>query len=749
MARQAVPVEINKFNAGLNTDASPLTAPDNTCSELENMVLNFDGSLQRRLGMNVEAEHEIITTTIPNANTTNIAVTTYLWKNAGGDPEQNISVVQIGDRLDFFVLEDGEAVSANITYSFTVPVGNNTTAFSYSVVDGILIVASGVKTPYSFTFEAPNIFTPTPITLYIRDLFGVEDIVDGVDLYSGEGLQTRPSTSTDAHIYNLRNQGWGIPRLDGNNEGLEDPIDAFLGESGNTYPSNSDTLTAALYADPEDTDNRTIERFFAENLYKNPLGSTKSAQGYYIIDALERGSSRLQNNASNQTLYPDLNHPLATLPQDTTPGGPTVVGEFAGRIWYGGFSGQIIDGDNLSPRLSSYVLFTKLVNNPTDVNKCYQEGDPTSKFNADIVDTDGGFIRLNEAYGVKSLTNLLASLVVGASNGFWRIVGGTDNGFTATNYIVEKISSNGASSRDSIVVADNSIFYWGEDAIYQLGLNEQGGWGSKNISTGNIQKLFDGIDKANRANVKGHYDGFERKIRWIYYNLTSEGAETRELVLDLNLSAFYVNVIKNVPGFTAKVVSPYLGLPYQIPSSDPTSVFRREVGYVALTQLTPTVSYTFSLYRDEDFRDWAFTNGQGVDAEAFFVTTHLSGTDFLREKQIPFLVAHLRRTETAFEMEGSEIVPTNRSSCLIQSRWDWADSNNSNKWSRPFQAYRYRRHWIPEDVNSEFDYGFETIRSRNKIRGTGKVVSFKFFTEPERDLHLYGWSMIFQVQGTI
>ncbi len=748
MARSAAPVEINKFNAGLNTDASPLTAPDNTCTETENMVFNFDGSLQRRLGMNVEDAYELIDTSVTDAGTTNVAVTTYLWKNAGGNPDSSVNVVQVGDRLDFFLLEDGEAVSPSLTYSYTMPVGNFTTPFSYSVVDGILIVASGIKNPYSFVFTLPNTFSVSPFTLYTRDLWGIQDVVDSVDLYQGEGLQTRPTTETDAHIYNLRNQGWGIPRVEANTEALDDPIDSFLAVSSNKYPSNSDTLTAALYADPEDTDNRTIERFFPDNLFKNPLGSTKSAQGYYIIDALERGQSRLTNNDNNQTLYPTLNHDITTVPQDTTPGGPTVVGEYAGRVWYGGFSGQNVDGDDLSPRFSSYVLFSRLVNNPTDINRCYQEGDPTSKFNADIVDTDGGFIRLNEAYGIKSFTSIAASLVVGASNGFWRIVGGTDNGFTATSYIVEKISSNGAAARDSIVIAENNIFYWGDDGIYQLGLSE-GGWKAQNISKGRIQKLFDAISPENRANVRGHYDSYERKIRWIYNNLTNEGAETRELILDLNLTSFYVNVVQNVPGYTVKVVSPYLGLPYQLLSSDPSSVYRREVGYVVLTRYAPTIAYTFSLYRDEDFRDWIFTDSVGVDAESHIVTSHLSGTDFLREKQIPFLVAHLRRTETAFEMDGDEIVPTNQSSCMVQARWDWADSNSSGKWGRPFQAYRYRRHWMPEDVNDEYDYGFQTTRTRNKIRGTGKVVSFKFYTEPNKDLHLYGWSMIFQVQGTI
>src|SRR5690606_29454498 len=112
--------------------------------------------------------------------------------------------------------------------------------------------------------------------------------------------------------------------------------------------------------------------------------------------------------------------------------GPTCIAEFAGRLFYGGFSGEIIDGDKRSPRMSSYILFSQLVKSVDDIKKCYQEGDPTSKENPDLVATDGGFFRINEAYGIQSIINVGTSLLILARNGVWRVYGGSDYGFDAT-----------------------------------------------------------------------------------------------------------------------------------------------------------------------------------------------------------------------------------------------------------------------------------------------------------------------------
>lgn len=770
MARTVSAVEINQFNAGIITDRSPLTSQDNSSLEEENFILNIDGSRNRRLGMDFENDYQEITTTTTGGATTDLGTSSYTWTNAGGDPQKKILVVQFGIEIKFFDL-DADPISTSLIDTHVFTGASNTQEFSYAVVDGILVVVTGLKTIAKFEYNGGTI-TDSTSRLLIRDLFGVEDIVSSVDITRGTAVQNRPASLSDNHLYNLRNQSFGIPRLNANLETKADPITAFFSNSGSLYPSNSDTVIEALYNDAQDTDNRTVDRFFSKDLFNNPLGTSRAAQGYFIIDALDRGTSRLANESANRTRYSDLTHAVTDLPDDETPGGPTAVAEFAGRVWYGGFPGEVIDGDSYSPKMSSYVLFSKVVDSAPDIISCYQEGDPTSKTSPDIIDTDGGFIRLNGAYGIKALINLGSSLMIVATNGVWRIVGG-DNGFTATTYIVEKITDRGASNSDSIVVVDNTFMYWGDDAIYHIRTDQFGSYTAANLTLGKIQSLYNTIPIDDKRHVRGQYDSYERKVRWLYYNRTTLEDEGKELVLHLDLQAFALNAIKQFPGNSfPRVVAYYKGNPYRsaltleeiVVNSDPVEVNgddavidigatvntpRLELGYIVVTSVSPVIKYSFSKYKDLDFVDWGSVDGVGVDATAFMITSYLSGTDFQRDKKVPYLFAHFKRTEDGLVTVGDDLVPTKQSSCLVQIRWEWADTNNSNRWSRQFQAYRYRRFYMPTDESDTYESGFATVSTRNKIRGSGKVLSIHWMTEPLKDCHLYGWSMIFSVAASV
>lgn len=768
MARQSAAVELNRFNAGLVTDASPLTFPDNSSQDEENMVLNIDGSRNRRLGMSFEQDFEEITTTIADADTIAYGNTTFKWTNAGGDPEKELLVVQYGTEVKIFDL-DSLPISANLLSTQTFVGAEATQQFSFAVVDGVLVIVTGEKPIYTLTYESPSTFTLATSRLLIRDLFGLEDIDSTVDITRGNDVQNRPTTLSNEHRYNLRNQGWGIPRVVANTEVVNDPITAFFADAS-VYPANSDSVLEALYPDASDTDDRLVDRFFADDLRKNPLGTSRTAMGFFVIDALDRGASRLEEYSNNQTRYSTLDFPASAFPEDITPAGPTCVSEYAGRAFYAGFPGEVTDGDSYSPKMSSYVLFSQVVNSTADLTLCYQAGDPTSRDGPDVIDTDGGYIRLNGAYGILALIGLGSGLFVVAKNGVWRIVGGTDNGFTATSYIVERISDRGCTNANSIVVVDNTIIYWGDDAIYHVHPDQFGSWVCENIITNKIQRLYDEINIEDKRHAAGAYDSFERKARWVYQTrLSDTDNETKELVLDFNLKAFYINRIYNVAAGMPRVVSIFPGQPYQIDLSQEqvvcltddvevstdevfitlsvrSGISRRELTYLVITDIDPVVVYTFSAYSDTDFIDWVDSDGVGVDAFAFVLTGQLTGSDNQRNKGVPYLVAHMRRTETGFELDGDgDLVPQNPSSVYLQARWDWSNSINSGKWSRAQQVYRYRHYYLPVDSDDPYDTGFETIFTRNKIRGMGKAVSLYWYTEPLKDFHLYGWSMIFDM----
>tara|TARA_Y100001951_G_C11298065_1_gene277592 strand:+ start:41396 stop:43735 length:2340 start_codon:yes stop_codon:yes gene_type:complete len=776
-------VQINSFVKGLITEASPLTFPENASLDEDNFVLLKDGSRRRRLGINFEEGFSQINAGAGALGNGEVIFSSYSWKNPGGYANKNLIVLQFGNIVR---VHDADVTPLSSSYLYSKALSKGDSTFSYATVDGSLIIANGEGPVHIFEYDGTSI-SYSSRRIKIRDQFGVEDIYQSVDLREGQGVTVRPPTLTGAHTYNLRNQSWALPRTSKGDEYREDgadTIEAFyqtVRETTDTddpdellgrYPSNADAVVYSIGAWTNgDGILDSADSFLVDDAVKNPPGSFPAPQGYFIIDALKRGSSRLEEVKKLESNNPELKHRVNSLPTDTTPGGPTVVEEYAGRVWYAGFSSRLIDGDSKSPRLSSYVFYSQLVSDPTDITNCYQEGDPTSEDTPDLVDTDGGFMRIDGAYNIIKLINVGSGLVVLAENGIWMISGGSDYGFSANNNMRRKVSEQGATSPSSVIIADNTFFFWADDAIYQIAPDQFGDYNAQNLTNQTIQSFYDEISPADKLYAQGSYDSYERKIRWIYQNRLLENNPTRELILDLNLGSFYTNTL-GVVGTNGipRVVSAFEVPPYRLESVQSEVVAAgntvviggeevyvpqelrgegsRELAYLTITDTNP-IRYSFSYYRDNSFTDWVSYDGVGADAEAYLVTGYLSGGDFMRYKQAPYIYFYFNRTENGFEEVGGDIQPLNPSSCLVQSQWEWTDSAASNRWGRVFQAYRYKRFYMPTSVADSYDTGDSVIQTRSKLRGKGKVLSLFIKTEPKKDCQLLGWAMLVGTTGSI
>lgn len=769
MTRQTQAVEVNSFVKGLITEASPLTFPDNASLDEDNFNLRRDGSRDRRLGMDFEEDYTAITG--PSSTSGELAISTYTWENAGGVPSKTYLAIQTGNIVKI-VDPDIQPLSSGVVYTLTLAASSASQVFSYANIDGDLVIASGQKNVNLISVNGSSFSNRTDY-IKVRDQWGVEDFAFGRDLFDNAGLGIRPTALNNLHRYNLRNQTWALPRERGSSDSREpfDPIAHFFDEEG-VFPSNSDNINYALYPNANDDNNRTGDQFFSKDLANNPPGSFPAPRGYFVIDALQRGSSRLEEASKLYGDNPELQYAVSTLPTDTTPGGPTCVTEYSGRVWYAGFQGTVIDGDSRSPSLSSYVFYSQLVEEPSQITLCYQEGDPTSKENPDLLDTDGGFIRVDGAYNIQALLNTGSGIMVVAENGIWMISGGSDYGFSANNNMRRKVSERGVQSPGSVIQVDNTFFFWADDAIYQVGPDQFGDYQAQNLTQNTIQTLYDSIDPIDKLYAQGSYDSYDQKVRWIYRNRIGETNPARELIFDLNLGAFYTHTIGTLAGNSFPRVAALVEVPPFRLNEELTGVIvdgepvvndgeevvqsvsnrgsgTRELAYITLLSSNP-VQYSFSLYRDRSFKDWVSVDGVGVDSPAFLVTGYLSGGDFLRYKQVPYVQFYFTRTENGFEDDGTgNLFPTNPSGCLVQAQWEWANSANSNRWGRIFQAYRYRRLYMPSGAQDEFDNGFEVITTKNKLRGKGKVLSLLIQTEPGKDCRLLGWSMLVGVTGNV
>ena len=753
MARVSTQAEINGFEGGLVTDKNPLQNSPNTTSAESNMSINTDSSRSRRLGFDFETSYtEIDSSVVLQPSLGQLGSSMFNWKNAGGDVDKELMVVQVGGSLKIFDL-DNTPITSEVIYQegFT---GVYSNVFNYAVVDGILVVGTGLKEVVSYEYDGGTI-TKTVTDLLIRDLFGVESVADSVELTSPQNFQYRPATLPDEHTYNLRNNTFALPRYNAGNEVLVDPIDAFFDEAGK-YPSNSDNLLEYLFADANDSGNRNIERFWPIDMRDTPSTSSQSPKGFFIIDALERGKSRLEEVQKLVDNNPSLTKTLTTLPSDRTPDGATVVTEHAGRVWYGGFSAKVLDGDIKSPRMSSYVLFSRLVRDSSDIGRCYQDSDPTSPVDNAIVDTDGGFIRIDGAYDIKAMISVSSHIIVFAKNGVWTISGGDSDGFKATDYTVRKVSSNGLDAARSVVAVDDSVMYWGEESIYLLNVDQVSTeYSSRDITTTVIKDFFLDIPLNDRKTCSGYFDKYTRKVYWVYSSGTLEGTKSSQLLFNIDFNAFTVYDVNTISGSLPQIVDlgesqPYIAgdLQSQVTSGGvdvvsggelvvSTTTRRtsstREVVYLAIRGSSPTITYSIGAFTDVSYTDWSSLGG--VDSGAFLTSNGFTGGTSRYEKQIPYLTTFFRQTEDAID-DSYNLV--NQSSCLVSSRWGWSDSQNSNKWSVPRQAYRIRRPYMGNV--GPIDNGETMLVTRNKIRGSGKAIAFHFESEAGKDLHIYGWS---------
>lgn len=794
MAIQKVPIEVNVFVKGLITEASPLTFPENASIDERNFVLNRDGSRNRRLGMNKLGN----ITNIPTETAEGKSFSSFEWENAGGIADKLLIVVQYGKDLLVFNISAG---TPELVTTFDLKALLNSDKIdiergSFATVDGILVGAFGEHSILRLIYNSGNnTVSSSTVFLKIRDQFGIEvpferpeesrPQQDGSfkfypyrnikDMLDDDAVQVRPfrGDSPNLHFYNLRNQSWGRPResirfAGSDDEGLLDPIQEFDDTTG-FIPSNADVVALGLinYAEEEGAP----VKFVAKELGILPLLSSSSARGFFIIDALRRGPSRKEQytnmfEESAGALTVDLTAPLGL---DTTPDGARTVAEFAGRMWYAGFSGDTISPDTRSPRMSSYVLFSQLVTASSNIDKCYQNNDPTYEAEADLLATDGGLIRLDQAYGIKELIAVGSSLLVFATNGVWAISGGTNVGFQADAFIVEKVSDQGAVNSDSIVEDGSTVFYWSTAGIFAVAPNEVGVFASQSLTKNTIQTFYEAIPIEAKTRASGVYDRYENKIKWVY----SEGriaSTSKELLLDLNLQAFSPNTFGTLEGETPTLLSPIAVKPFNqqvnfltiLVGTDAVFSGTDAVGidelvlldseietmYLALWSASP-LQLAFCTYKNTSFKDWVDKDNVGADAEAYFITGYGPQGDFQRRKQVPSISTHMRKTEDGFKVVSEDLVPDNASSCIMQARWDWHNSPNGNRWGRENQIYKNKRVYMPENVNDSYDTGEDVITTKTKLRGNGRTLSMLFKTEPEKDCKILGWSYIMDVSTNV
>lgn len=489
------------FSGGLNTEASEIAPAPNTATKLTNVDLELDGSVKLRKGIEWEAVSEqvphvipnselIVTGTIPGRSTGFTELAVYEWNGPAELQDRVFYIVRYGAHLYIYdggnqILTAGFHSQLNIESFWTDAQRSPLEVLDMTPGAGVLVVTGKCHNPFYISYDSvADTFSTTAITINVRDFEGAA---------RNFSVDERPATADNEHVYNLLNQGWPVDR-----------INTYAGKtvvtrSGDTYtiasldatnawPSNADISYLGMSAN---ADGDLV--FSITELNAQTFGTTPAPGGRFILNTFTKDRSALTG--------------ISGIAKDPTALRPTATAFSSGRIFYGGEDGNI--------------YFSQLLTDISNIGKCYQEQDPTAEQFNDLLATDGGVLNVKELGAVLRIVSLKSGVVLLAENGIWQVTG-AEGAFSATDHRVTKISDRGVTSAQSVVVVNDTIFYWSQGSINTLAPDQiSGAVTATDITTGRIKTLYDGIDLRDKSFAVGHYDDEQKTIMWLYKSPSS------------------------------------------------------------------------------------------------------------------------------------------------------------------------------------------------------------------------------------
>lgn len=701
--------QANKANQpgmqGLITEAGPLTFPENATVDELNCELFIKGNRSRRLGMDLEIDFSLSDDSVVLATWDDYAINSTVWDTVGGDGNTNFMVQQIGDKLYFYDLDLVPKSTAEKTFTvdlttFAAPSATSihTDVVSTASGKGFLFVAGAKIEPFYITYDSVgDSISTTEVTVEIRDFDGLDDSLEP---------EEEPATLSKEHEYNLKNQGWLSP-----GGAVPDPITAYQTAVGNYPPNNKQWWTAKNSTD--DFDPVALTKFSA--------GNTLAPRGHYILDAFNKD----RTTASG----------VAAIALESVVTRPGTTAFFAGRVFWAGLRGGQLNG---------HVYFTQIIEDEAQIGRCYQQNDPTAEDLNELLATDGGVVVIPEIGTVQALFPMKTSLILLANNGTWAI-SGVDDSFKATDFRVRKISSISCIGPQTVVDVEGFPIWWSRTGINAINIDQVSAQPEvQNLAKQTIQTFFNEIPEASKIDCKGAYDEATKKVIWLYRETAQTGGVNRFrfdrlLVLDTRLPAFYPWKVSTLPSTPY-----YIGSVFPTPDIefivDILDVFDDEedvndsaldvieslelapdrgtsLMYMVFQEGVTNVQWTFGRFTSTTFFDWNSANGVGVSFDSFFEMGDELLQDLQHKKQAKYIHVYFNRTE---------INVLRQSSCFMQAKWDFADSEATGKIGPRQQVYKFR------------DYPVTV--SKNKIRGSGRALALRFESEEGKDFDILGWA---------
>ena len=696
MARASGTSVENNFTKGFLTEFSGFNFPENACAETLNCVFDQTGSVSRRLGLALEEVDNP-----PAVPYTNDSIfTSFVWKAAGYRSENSFLVHQVANNLHFYRILSNKIADNKTSFTFdlnTMSTGGapGLIACQFANGSGRLFVANPDTEPFYLKYDADTeTISAVAISVRIRD-FRV--LLDGYDIT--ENMPFPLAATNQAYVYNIKNQGWTDTLIAGWN---------FQGN--NEYPNKGQVW---WYFRDATANSRPIYMNFAPQFrYKfQDLGASLAPRGTFILDAFNQD----RNAVSGLTGLPTLSS------RNKRPGCNAFIN---GRLF---LSGVEADGYN------GVVYFSNILKDADDDIRFYQNGDPTSEVNPQLLPNDGGTFIIPEAGRIIRMIPVKSTLVIFATNGIWVVQGNEGVGFTATDFTIEKISDEPCIENQSYVVVSTFPIWWTNEGIHTLQSSNIGAINSQSLTEKTIQTFYDGIPLASKRYVKAGYNSLTKEIFWLYSSDSSNPqAYNRVLVLNLKTEGFYLHSLPATYSIVDIVSPPVAESTVEtvnVTNNAGATVVNSAAAAVTVDQYDDfnpdslgnvkfvikylTNKIGFAKFQNTGLKDWADLAAPGIDYSSYFITGPRVRGEGHRKFQENYVTVFSR-----YKANGS---------CWMYSIWDYGNNTNSNRWGTPQQAIV---------LNANFNY----YSRRLKIRGNGRAVQFRFESEGNKPFDILGWS---------
>lgn len=766
MANQQASNVENNFTKGLVTQFTGLNFPENAVTECDNTTFTLTGEVLNRMGIDLE-----VNGSTSSIDRTNNAVNTYKWNNAGDDSDAQLEVGMIGSNLHFWSVTDSTVASPLSDHKLSTVIDLTPYVVSGETFDTSICAEFADGNGFLFVFHpdidpiyceySGGVVTATVIEVRIRDFIGAIDNLNS---------DTRPTELSAAHQYNLQNQGWagtpawvaqstfftpgpvfgvvsgtkvftvaiGITGISpGQSVSLAGRSDLGTIQSGTgtvvSYGGSSLTITlsSGMIFNPSDTGSSIAWDIAQSNTGK--IGEWFADMGNYPSNADQwwrfKTSAEIfdpATTAANVTLgtgdaprghyiYSAFNidrsatSTVAGITAVNTTSRPSNGCWHQGRVWFTGVHQRQIGSDTTDPcNWTENIYFSQIVLSPKNFGRCYQENDPTNEGLFDLLPSDGGVITLQGLGKIFKLFPIANGIIVFASNGIRFITGKQGIGFTANDYTVVEISDIKSISSTSFVNVQGMPYFWNEEGIYMVKMNQTGSLDVMPITFNTILKFYSDIPLSAKLNARGAYHPIDYTIQWIYRstdyaNTTERYSYDRILNFNVPNKAFYPYSIDNTNASINGIF--YMSGPGG--STTPPPQFKYIVSY------PDAGSYLFS-FADEHsdtYTDWSSVSA--VDYDCFFITGYKLHGQAQKRFQVPYIYV-FSNTDKEYRYK-------------IQGMWDAALTSDSNRFSTAELA-------IIEDDRFSMKY------KRHKIRGRGIVLQLKVTSVPGKPFNLLGWS---------